>query len=64
MRAAVLITLIWMAAAWAAQADEKLSELKVGINTYSNVTVTPTDIYFTHAGGMGNAKLKQLSPEL
>ena len=50
-----------------AHADEKLPVLKVGINVYSNVTVTtvtPTDIYFTHSGGMGNAKLKQLSPEL
>ena len=54
-------------ALWSARADEKLPVLTVGINVYSNVTVTtvtPTDIYFTHSGGMGNAKLKQLSPEL
>jgi protein disulfide-isomerase len=56
-----------IAAAGAVRADEKLPVLKAGINTYSNVTVTAvtaTDIYFTYAGGMGNAKLKQLSPEL
>ena len=65
--AGVFIALILLAAAWVACADEKLPMLKVGSNVYSNVTVTTvttTDIYFTHAGGMGNLKLKQLSPEL
>jgi len=49
-----------------AAADEKLATLKVGRATYTNVTVTTvtaTDIYFTHSQGMGNAKLKSLSPE-
>jgi disulfide reductase len=67
MRLVVFFVLGWMTAVWAAHADEKLPVLQVGINVYSNVTVTtvtPTDIYFTHSGGMGNAKLKQLSPEL
>jgi hypothetical protein len=48
-------------------ADEKLPLLKVGKDCYTNVTVTEvtvTDIYFTHAHGMGNAKLKDLEPEL
>jgi len=48
-------------------ADEKLPVLKVGNDVFSNVTVvavTPTDIYFTHPGGMANAKLKELNPEL
>ncbi|MGO9588111.1 MAG: hypothetical protein ACLP2Y_18190 [Limisphaerales bacterium] len=48
-------------------ADEKLLALKVGDEVFSNVTVTavtPTDIYFTYPGGMANAKLKKLSPEL
>jgi thiol-disulfide isomerase/thioredoxin len=47
--------------------DELLPILKVGSETYSNVTVTTvstTDIYFSFRGGMGNAKLKNLSPEL
>jgi thioredoxin-related protein len=47
--------------------DEKIPVLKVGSNVYSNVTVTiitATDIYFTHADGMANVKLKNLSPEL
>ncbi len=50
-----------------AGADETLPVLKVGNDTYSNVTitvVTPTDICFTYAGGIANAKLKQLDPEL
>ncbi|MGO8837022.1 MAG: DUF4886 domain-containing protein [Limisphaerales bacterium] len=48
-------------------ADEKLPALKVGDEVFSNVTVTavtPTDIYFTYPGGMANAKLKKLGPEL
>jgi peroxiredoxin len=67
MRAGAVILSGLIAGLWTACAEEKLPELKVGLNTYSNVTVTtvtPTDIYFTHAGGMGNAKLKQLAPDL
>jgi thioredoxin-related protein len=67
MRAGFFIVLGFITTAWTVHADEKLPMLKVGINLYSNVTVTtvtPTDIYFTHSGGMGNAKLKQLTPEL
>lgn len=48
-------------------ADETLPILKVGSQVYSNVTVTEvtaTDVYFSHAQGMGNAKLKKLSPDL
>lgn len=46
---------------------EKLPLLKVGNDVYTNVVitkVTATDIYFTAAQGMGNAKLEKLSPEL
>jgi thioredoxin-related protein len=56
-----------MAVVWVAHADEKLTVLKVGSEVYSNVTVTAvttTDIYFVYAGGMGNAKLKNLNPGL
>jgi thiol-disulfide isomerase/thioredoxin len=48
-------------------AAEKLPVLKVGDDVFSNVTVlivTPTDIHFTYPGGMANAKLKELEPEL
>ncbi len=48
-------------------ADETLPILKVGTEVYSNVTVTTvtaTDIYFTYAKGMGNAKLKDLDRSL
>ena len=51
----------------AACADEKLPVLKVGSQVYSNVTVTSVtaaDLYFRYAGGIYNAKLKNLSPEL
>jgi thiol-disulfide isomerase/thioredoxin len=51
----------------AAGADDTLPVLKVGSEVYSNVTVTSvtaTDIYFSHARGMGNAKLKNLDPDL
>jgi thiol-disulfide isomerase/thioredoxin len=57
--ACFLITLV-------ARADEHLDVLTIGGDTYSNVTVTKvtaTDIYFFHARGMGNAKLKDLDPK-
>ena len=50
-----------------ARADEHWQILRVGSNTYSNVTVTSvsaTDIFFSHSRGMGNAKLKELDPAL
>ena len=48
-------------------ADEHLPTLKVGPVTYTNVTVTKVtavDVSFLHARGMGNAKLKDLEPDL
>lgn len=47
--------------------DEKFPLLKAGNNAYTNVTitsVTASDIYFIHAAGMANVKIKDLSPEL
>jgi hypothetical protein len=47
--------------------DEKFPLLKIGNDTYTNVTVTrltASDIAFIHAGGVANAKLKNLSPAL
>ena len=55
-----------LAALSAAVGAEKLPLLKVGNETYTNVTVstiTATDVYFTHSRGMGNAKLKNLDAE-
>jgi thiol-disulfide isomerase/thioredoxin len=46
---------------------EKLATLRAGKEIYTNVvvtSVTATDIYFTHSHGLGNAKLKNLDPEL
>src|SRR5437763_410586 len=54
-------------AALNARADESFASLKVRAEVYTNVTVmsvTATDIYFTHARGMASAKLKDLDPEL
>jgi thiol-disulfide isomerase/thioredoxin len=56
-----------LAFALSVRADETLPVLKVGSEVYSNVTVTSvsaTDIYFSHSRGMGNAKLKNLTPDL
>jgi hypothetical protein len=67
MRIHVAILLVLVFAAFAACADETLPVLRVGNDYYTNVTVTsvtPTDIYFTHDKGMGNAKLKKLDPRL
>lgn len=67
MRNLVFNTFILLAAVMGVHADETLAVLKVGSDVYSNVTVTTvttTDIYFTYAGGMANAKLKDLSQEL
>lgn len=50
-----------------ALADEKLPLLKVGSDTYSNVTifkVSASDIYFTSDKGIANVKLKNLDHDL
>lgn len=47
--------------------DDRLPVLTVGDSTYSNVLVlrvTSTDIYFSSANGIGNAKLTNLEPAL
>jgi len=65
--ARVLAAVVVLSAGWMALADEHFPLLKAGSEVYSNVTVTSvtaTDIYFTHARGMGNAKLQNLDPEL
>lgn len=49
------------------QGGPSLSRLQVGSQIYSNLTVTSvtaTDVYFSHAQGMGNAKLKNLPADL
>jgi hypothetical protein len=67
MRLGTCIALGLLLIALKVRADEKLPALKVGNEVFSNVTVTAvtlTDIYFTYPGGMANAKLKKLDPEL
>src|SRR5271154_159850 len=65
MRFKVMVALF--ISALAVHADEQLPWLKVGSDTFTNVTVTKvtaSDIYFISNAGMGNAKLKNLDPEL
>jgi cytochrome c biogenesis protein CcmG, thiol:disulfide interchange protein DsbE len=62
-------TLAALAVAASAAAEEplRLQTLTVGSKTYTNVTVlgaNATDMYFTHANGIGNARLKYLDAEL
>ena len=67
MRLETIIALVCLVASSVASADEKIPVLTAAGVTYSNVTVTSvsaTDVFFTHAAGMGNVKLKNLSPEL
>ena len=43
------------------------STLKVGTVVYSNVIITSanaSDVYFQHSGGVSNAKIRQLEPEV
>jgi cytochrome c biogenesis protein CcmG/thiol:disulfide interchange protein DsbE len=53
-------------ATWLQAAEPiKFDHLKVGSQTFSNVTVVgmnATDVYFTHDKGMSNVKLKYLEP--
>jgi cytochrome c biogenesis protein CcmG, thiol:disulfide interchange protein DsbE len=45
----------------------KLDQLRVGPRTYTNVTVlgaSATDLYFTHADGIANVKLKDVNADL
>ncbi|HTB82043.1 MAG TPA: thioredoxin family protein [Candidatus Sulfotelmatobacter sp.] len=62
-----MIVAIALSAGLPALADEKIPVLKAGSETYSNVVVTSvstTDVYFISSSGMGNVKLKDLSPEM
>jgi len=63
---------LWLSAitilnAVGAPAETRLSLLHAGDESFTNVvvySVTPTDLYFSHAGGMGNVKLKTLDAAL
>ena len=50
-----------------AAAQMKLNSVSAGSQTFSNVVVlgfNPTDLYFTHAAGIANVKLKLLDAPL
>jgi hypothetical protein len=62
-----MIVAIVLSAGLLARAGEKIPVLKAGSETYSNVVVTrvsATDVCFLSSGGMGNVKIKDLSPEM
>jgi thiol-disulfide isomerase/thioredoxin len=66
-RLRIVTAIALLSAVLTVRADEHIPVLKVGSEVYSNVTVTgvtATDIYFSHARGMGNVKLKNLDPGL
>ena len=62
-----LIAVGLLAATPVVASEERLPVLKVGNEFYTNVVVTSfsaTDVYFSHARGMGNARLKNLEADL
>ena len=67
LQARLLILSVLFAGLLAGRAQDKIPVLTAGNMVYSNVTVTAvtaTDVFFTYSGGMGNAKIKDLSPDL
>lgn len=65
--AAALACCLLLIAAAGRGAEERISILAAGDQTFTNVVVTgksATDLYFLHAGGVGNVKLKTLSAEM
>jgi hypothetical protein len=67
MRAIIVILFSLFCTTSLVCADEQFAVLNVGGDVYSNVTVTSvtaTDLYFTHANGIGNVKLKDLDAAL
>ena len=68
MRATILYLMAGVVlGAFDAFADARLPLLQAGDESFTNVvvtSVTPTDLYFRHAGGMGNVKLKNLDASL
>jgi protein disulfide-isomerase len=62
-----LAVVVPFAVVLSAGADETFPTLEANGKVFRNITVTmvtATDIYFTYDGGMGNVKIKDLSPEL
>jgi hypothetical protein len=64
------LTFVWIVCALLmtreAGADDRLDSLTLGNTTFSNVTVTTktsADIYFNHAYGFGNAKVRDVDRE-
>jgi hypothetical protein len=66
----VILGLLWLGLAGfvgAASGGEKFEVVRVGGLVYSNVTVlsvTKTDLFLQHAGGIANFKLRDLDPEV
>ncbi|MBI3853845.1 MAG: hypothetical protein HY298_26770 [Verrucomicrobia bacterium] len=62
----LILTLLTMWVGNSLGADETFEILKIGSQTYSNVTIlnkTRTAVFISHAGGLSSFKLKDLNPE-
>lgn len=67
MRYVIVLFLLLLTARFVTFAEEQFATLKVGSETYTQVTITTitkTAIYFSHSRGLGTAKLKDLDPAL
>jgi thiol-disulfide isomerase/thioredoxin len=67
MKILLALVIVGLGSAGLAQTQLKLPVLKTPGQVYSNVTVlsvTATDVNFTHAQGVANAKLRDLEPEI
>lgn len=63
---ALALLLIFAVGEPACRADQKLDQLKVGLDTYEKVTITTktaTDLFITHSKGFANIKVADLDPE-
>jgi thiol-disulfide isomerase/thioredoxin len=63
----ILPALPLLAALSVSAAEVKLPELRVDAKIYTNVTIfgaNATDLYFSHAQGLANVKLKYLAPDV
>src|SRR5262252_3098731 len=67
LRTLCLVGVLMTALSLDAAIPMKLPRLKVGNETYTNITVTgvnATDLFFSYPGGAKNVKLRALEPEI
>ncbi|HEU5395639.1 MAG TPA: thioredoxin family protein [Verrucomicrobiae bacterium] len=67
MKSSLFIASLLVLWTWSCRADDIVPLLSVKGQVYTNATVikvTDTDVYFSSGQGLGNAKLKDLAPDL